>query len=73
MVLHSSHKTGHPKQEGQRGRLSPQSFLSMCPFLLMSPLNVLFLKEVIYMKINKQNHEQIRKKHNTFKRSSFFI
>ena len=31
---------------GQRGRQSPQSSLLMCPFLLMSPLNVLFLKKV---------------------------
>ena len=33
-------------EEGQRGRLPPQNFLSMYPFFLMSPLNVLFLKEV---------------------------
>ena len=36
--------SGPLKQGGQRGR--PQSSLLMCPFLLMSSLNVRFLKEV---------------------------
>ena len=31
---------------GQMGRNLPQSSLLMCPFLLVIPLNVLFLKEV---------------------------
>ena len=40
------------RAEGQKGHQLPpptppkKSFLLMCPFLLMSPLNVLFLKEV---------------------------
>ena len=32
--------------EAERVSAPPQSFLLMCPFLLMSPLNVLLLKEV---------------------------
>ena len=41
----------------------------------MSPLNIAFLKEVtkIYMKIDKQNHEQVKIKLNTIKRSSVFV
>ena len=47
-----------------------QSSLLMYPYLLMSPLNVFFLEEVnktTYMNINKQNHEQIKIKFNTFR------
>ena len=41
------------------------------PFLLVSPLNVFFLKEVtkMYTKVNKQNHKQVKIKLNTLKRS----
>ena len=35
-----------PEKGGQRGRQLPQSSLLMYPFLLMGPLNVLFLKKV---------------------------
>ena len=47
---------------GQRGASAPlplQSFLFMCPFLLMSPLNVFFLKEV-----NKNVHQNQQTKQN---------
>ena len=45
----------------------PQSSLLTCPFLLMRPLNMLFLKEVtkMYMKTNKHNYEQVKIKLNT--------
>ena len=52
-------------------RLIPQNVLCWCAqVLLMSPLNVLFLKEVskMSMKINKQNHEQVKIKLNTLKK-----
>ena len=40
--------TGPLEQGGREGvsTTPPQSYLLMCPFLLMSPLNVLFLKDV---------------------------
>ena len=64
-----------PRSRGQRERLPPQSFLSMCPFFLMGLLNVLFLKEVTQnIHENRQaSHEQIKIKYNTLKRSSFFV
>ena len=63
------------EQDGQRGRLQPQSFLSMCSFFLMSLLNVLFLKEVTEnIHENQQgSHEQIIIKHNILKINSFFV
>ena len=40
---------------GTEGALAPQISPLMCPFLLMNPLNVLFLKEVTkYVHENQQ-------------------
>ena len=47
----------------------------MCPFFLVIPLNVLFLEEVTNKNHENQqaNHEQIKIKLSTLKRSSFFV
>ena len=45
-TINTAADTGSPEQRGQRGCQPPQSSLLMCPFLLLSPLNSLFLKEV---------------------------
>ena len=37
---------GPLEQGGKRGHQPPQSSLLMCPYLLVIPLNVLYLKEV---------------------------
>ena len=49
----------------------PQSSLLMCPFLLMSPLNVVFLEEVIKNVHENQQakYEQVKIKLSTLKRS----
>ena len=74
--LISSEKAGSLKQRSEQGRHPPQKLSVHVPFLLMYTLNVLFLKEVkpkMYIKINKQNHGQIKVKLNTLKRSLFFL
>ena len=62
---------------GQRGRLPPPSsqFSVDMLFFLMSPLIVPFSKEVTQNIHENQraSHEQIKIKHNTLKRNSFFV
>ena len=48
---------GPPEQGGRGGLSPPQSSLSMCPFLLVSPLNVHFLKEVTK---NVRENQQVK-------------
>ena len=56
-VISETVLVGPPEQGGKQAS-APQSSLLLCSFLLMSPLNVLFLKEVTK---NVQN-QHIKKK-----------
>ena len=64
-------------KEGAEGAPAPQKFSVNVPFFFDEPFRCALFERSnqrsIYMKMNTKNHEQFKIKHNTLKRSSFFV